>query len=149
MKNEDCSKESEKATDGKQESSTVTSISPPQKMKPPQITNESTNKNKDVLVGSVKHEMFMSSEMSSEKDGEVKDGPKHEIVSMRDKYAGKYLFFYFVTNKSYFDILLPELVAHNSRLVEILQTTLQLQTDLFSRFLSFFSSKRWKSQNTF
>ena len=99
MKNEDCSKESEMATDGNQESSTVTSISPPQKMKPPQITNESTNKNKEqpVLVGVVKHEMFMSSEMSSEKDGEVKDGPKHEIVSMRDKYAGKYLFFYFVT----------------------------------------------------
>ena len=113
MKNEDCSKESEKATDGKQESSTVTSISPPQKMKPPQITNESTNKNKEqpvlvgsvnknkenknknkkkeqpALVGSVKHEMFMSSEMSSETDEEVKDGPKHEIVSMKDKYAGK------------------------------------------------------------
>ena len=105
------SKESEKATDGNQESSTVTSISPPQKMKPPQITNESTNKNNEqpvlvgslnnnnnnnnknkeqpALVGSVKHEMFMSSEMSSEKDGEVKDGPKHEIVSMKDKYAGK------------------------------------------------------------
>ena len=91
MKNEDCSKESEKATDGKQESSTVTSISPPQKMKPPQITNESTNNKKEqpVLVGSLKHEMFMSSEMSSEKDEEVKDGPKHEIVSMKDKYAGK------------------------------------------------------------
>ena len=91
MKNEDCSKESEKATDGKQESSTVTSISPPQKMKPPQITNESTNKNKEqpALVGSVKHEMFMSSEMSSETDEEVKNGPKHEIVSMKDKYAGK------------------------------------------------------------
>ena len=111
MKNEDCSKESEKATDGNQESSTVTSISPPQKMKPTQITNESTNKKKEqpvlvgslnnnnnnnnkkkdqpALVGSVKHEMFMSSEMSSETDGEVKDGPKHEIVSMKDKYAGK------------------------------------------------------------
>jgi len=87
--------------------------------------NQNTNR---PSVAAAMQEMFMSSEtseegtgaemfMSQETEEEDGDEPKHEIVSMKDKYA--------------------ELVAHNSRLVEILQTTLQLQTDLFSRILRY------------
>jgi len=46
-----------------------------------------------------------------------KDETGPEIDGLKDKYA--------------------ELVAHNSRLVEILRTTLELQTDLFSRILRY------------
>ena len=104
--------------------------------------NQDTNR---PSVAAAMQEMFMSSETSEEGTGaemfmsqeteEEGDEPKHEIVSMKDKYAG----WDFHTHKP--SILekvdlafFIELVAHNSRLVEILQTTLQLQTDLFSRF---------------
>ena len=91
MKNEAKEEESggEEATDGNLEASTVTATTLPQaqKLQQPIVTNEDT----PVLVSAATHEMFMSSETT----GEVKDGQKHEIISMKDKYAGKVSFFLF------------------------------------------------------
>ena len=96
MKNEAKEEESggEEATDGNLEASTVTATTLPQaqKLQQPLITSEpSQNKDNPVLVAAATHEMFMSSETT----GEVQDGQKHEIISMKDKYAGKVVLFSF------------------------------------------------------
>ena len=80
----------EEAVDGNLEASTMTTTGLPQKLQqqPFTITSEpSKNQEEDELVGSgaAKHEMFMSSETGEE----VKDRPQNEVVSMKDKYAGK------------------------------------------------------------
>ena len=95
MKNEAKEEESggEEATDGNLEASTVTAtttLPQAQKLQQPLIASE-PSKNEPVLVAAATHEMFMSSETT----GEVKDGQKHEIISMKDKYAGKVVLFSF------------------------------------------------------
>ena len=79
----------EEALDGNLEASTMTTTSLPQaqKLQQPLKTSEpSKKKEQSGLVGvAATHEMFMSSETG----GEVKDRPKDEVVSMKDKYAGK------------------------------------------------------------
>ena len=79
----------EEALDGNLEASTMTTTSLPQAQKlqqQPLTTSEpSKNKEQHVLVGAATHEMFMSSETG----GEVMDRPQNEVVSMKDKYAGK------------------------------------------------------------
>ena len=97
MKNEAKAEESveeesggeEEATDGNLEASTVTATTLPQaqKFQQPLIASE----DRPVLVSASAHEMFMSSDTT----GEVQDGQKHEIVSMKDKYAGKVVLFSF------------------------------------------------------
>ena len=105
MKNEAKEEESggEEATDGNLEASTVTATTLPQaqKLQQPLIASE-PSKNEPVLVAAATHEMFMSSETT----GEVKDGQKHEIISMKDKYAGKVSFFLFCHH--YLDHFLPQ-----------------------------------------
>ena len=138
MKNEAKEESGEESADGNLEASTMTTTSLPQAQKLQQpLTTSEPNKNEEqsALVGAATYDMFMS----SEKVGEEKDQPQNEVVSMKDKYAGKAPFTICHHLEIFYWFLLTELVAHNSRLVEILQTTLQLQTDLFSRFLSYLS----------
>ena len=88
MKNEAKEESGEESADGNLEASTMTTTSRPQAQKLQQpLTTSEPNKNKEqsALVGAATHEMFMS----SEKGGEVKDRPQNEVVSMKDKYAGK------------------------------------------------------------
>ena len=83
--------EEEATESGNLEASTMTTTSLPsqaQKLQQQPLTSEPS---KNVLVGAASHEMFMSSETTA---GELGDRPKHEIVSMKDKYAGKAPFLY-------------------------------------------------------
>jgi hypothetical protein len=84
MKNE--AKE-EESVDGNLEASTMTTTGLPQKLQQQPLTTSEPTKNQEqpTLAGAATHEMFMSSETG----GEVKDGPQNEVVSMKDKYAGK------------------------------------------------------------
>ena len=101
MKNEAKEESGEESADGNLEASTMTTTSRPQAQKLQQpLTTSEPNKNKEqsALVGAATHEMFMS----SEKGGEVKDRPQNEVVSMKDKYAGKAPFTILPTSGKFF-----------------------------------------------